>query len=260
MIEAILVVLTNPVEGREDDFNDWYTHVHVRDALRFRGSIATQRFVLSSSQVQQFGSGAYGWAYLALYEVFDAERFSREHIENALTTRMQVSNAIDAAELNDYHYYPLQFRDNAPGQVHAGGVVMEQIAVPTHQADRFIAWYNQDYLPSRMDLPGVRKGCLMRFLPRGQLIDRIPLHDFVAVYWVDNASETLPWGEDCALRRTSLVDGESLAITCWDPVTPRITEDEVIHTSAEGLAGEEDARRRMGANLIVDRGDDLKPA
>src|ERR1700677_2686935 len=91
MIEAILVVLTNPIPGREADFNDWYTNVPTRDALRFRGSIAQQRFSFAHEQVWNYPNGFIA-KYLALYEVYDAARFSQEHVDNALTTRMVVEN------------------------------------------------------------------------------------------------------------------------------------------------------------------------
>src|SRR3546814_9362138 len=111
MIEAILVVLTKAVPGRDDDLNDWYTNIHIRDALRFRGSITAQRFKRSENQVQTL-TPDFDWQYLALYDVFDAQRFSQEHWDNALTSRMMVTDAIDDNVLEDYHYYPLQFRDN----------------------------------------------------------------------------------------------------------------------------------------------------
>ena len=50
MIEAILVVMTKAHPGREADLDDWYTNIHVRDALRFRGSISAQRFIRSADQ------------------------------------------------------------------------------------------------------------------------------------------------------------------------------------------------------------------
>ena len=258
MIEAVLVVLTNAVAGREADFDDWYTNIHMRDALRFRGSIAAQRFKWAKTQVQDYAAG-YGWDYMALYEVFDPARFSREHMENALTPRMMVSDAIRMDGLNDYHYYPLQFRDNDPGKRHDGGVVMEQIAVGEGDEAAFVAWYNDTYFPAACARLGVRKGAFMRFEPHGQLVDALPKHNYVATYHIAGDAAVDAWRDDTALHECALIDQASLAITCWDPVTPRMTEDEVIHTSAAGLAAEERARERMGTNVLTDRGDELKP-
>ncbi len=257
MIEAVLVVLTNAVAGREADFDDWYTNIHMRDALRFRGSIAAQRFKWAARQAQDYPAG-YGWDYMALYEVFDPSRFSLEHMENALTSRMVVSDAIRMDGLNDYHYYPLQFRDNNPGKRHDGGVVMEQIAVAPGDEAAFTEWYNDAYFPAACTRSGVRKGAVMRFEPHGQLVDAAPEHNFVATFHIESQDVIEAWRSDATLRNCGLIDHASLAITCWDPVTPRITEDEVIHTGSAGLIAEERARERMGANILTDRGDELK--
>jgi hypothetical protein len=42
--------------------------------------------------------------------------------------------------LHDYHYFPLQFRDNSPGKRHDGGVIMEQIKVAESDEAAFIDW------------------------------------------------------------------------------------------------------------------------
>src|SRR3546814_18258334 len=85
--------------------------------------------------------------YLALYDVFDAQRFSQEHWDNALTSRMMVTDAIDDNVLEDYHYYPLQFRDNDPENKHDGGGILEQLNPEPGREDAFRKWYNDEYLP-----------------------------------------------------------------------------------------------------------------
>ncbi|MDB5686777.1 MAG: hypothetical protein JWR77_1366, partial [Rhizorhabdus sp.] len=159
MIEALLVVLTNAIPGRDADFNDWYDNIHTRDALRFRGSIAQQRFILAADQVQDY-PGGFVSRYLALYEVFDAARFSQEHVDNALTTRMVVEDSIDISRLDDFHYYPLAFRDKAPRTFQTGSVVMEQIAAAPGQAAAFREWYADVYLPDRFKAAGIISGAL----------------------------------------------------------------------------------------------------
>ncbi|AHH17580.1 hypothetical protein NONO_c27880 [Nocardia nova SH22a] len=61
------VVLTNPVTGREDEFNDWYSNTHVHDVLRVPGFVAAQRFELAGAA--QRAEPPYPWSYLALYEI-----------------------------------------------------------------------------------------------------------------------------------------------------------------------------------------------
>jgi hypothetical protein len=253
VIEAILVVFTKPRAGRDDDFNDWYSNIHIRDALRFRGSIATQRFKFSPGQVQTFAGGFHS-SYLALYEVFDAERFTQEHIDNALTTRMMVSDAIDDTVLDDFHYYPLQFRDNAPLASHGGGVILEQINPAPGRESDFEAWYNDDYLPNAVKRPGVRSGGFLVFRASGQLLPMSPSHSYVGIYRTQGPEAVAAWKASTALSDSPLVNAGDLAVTCWDPIADRLTKDAVFHPSAAALAAEEKARARMGDRVVTNRG------
>ena len=45
-----LIVLTNPVEGRDGEYNDWYTNTHLHDVLKIPGIIGAQRFRRSDTQ------------------------------------------------------------------------------------------------------------------------------------------------------------------------------------------------------------------
>ncbi|MFF1688001.1 MULTISPECIES: hypothetical protein [unclassified Streptomyces] len=60
------VVLTNPIEGKEAEFNDWYTNTHVHDALKVPGFVSAQRFRLAP---EQRGEAPFPWGYLAIYEL-----------------------------------------------------------------------------------------------------------------------------------------------------------------------------------------------
>ncbi len=257
MIEAILVVLTNPVPGREDDFNDWYTNIHIRDAMRFRGSIATQRFSFSAGQVQDF-PGGFVARYLALYEVYDARRFSQEHVDNALTTRMVVEDSINISRLDDYHYYPLQFRDNAPRTAHSGSVVLEQIDVLEGRRPAFEEWYNERYLPAVVRRPGVVSGAFLAYDAHGQLVHHRPEHSHVGIYRLSDDAARAAWSRSAELRDCPFIRREALAVTCWDILTQRITEDDVHHTTAAALAAEERTRARVAGHVLTDRGDHLR--
>lgn len=259
MIEALLVVFTNPTPGRDDDFNDWYTHIHTRDALGFRGSIAQQRFCLSDEQVQEFPGGRFFAKYLALYEVFDAERFVQEHIDNALTPRMVVEDSIDMSRMDDFHYYPLQYRDKAPRTFQNGSVVVEQIKAKQGQESQFRDWYNDTYLPARFREQGIISASLLAYDPHGQLVEFSPEHDHVGIWRLSDDAARAHW-RTATLVECPFIDQASLAVTCWDILTERMTEDAVHHPTSAGLAGEERARARIAAAGTAqrDRGDLLK--
>lgn len=245
MIEALLVVLTNAVVGRDDDFNDWYTHIHTRDALRCRGSIAQQRFRFADGQVQSFPDG-YMARYLALYEVYDAERFVQEHIDNATTPRMEVENSIDTSRINDFHYYPLHFRDKAPRTFQNGGVVLEQMQAKPGQEAALREWYGDVYLPERFRQDGIITANFLAFDHYGQMLPYPPSHDHIGIWRLADASARDLWHRSNPLRDCPFIES-GYALTCWDVQTPRVTEDDVLHTTAAALAGEENARKRIHA-------------
>jgi hypothetical protein len=250
MIEAILVVLSKAHPGRDDDLNDWYTNIHLRDALRFRGSIAAQRFQRSATQLSSLPE-KFDWQYLALYDVFDAALFSREHWDNALTARMKITDAFDDSVLEDYHYYPLQFRDNDPETPHRGGVILEQINPAPGQEQAFHQWYNNEYLPASVRRPGVHSGAFLMFRTYGQMLPTLPVHRYVAIYRVNDAAAFEAWRQDRHLAESGFVDQATLLVTNWDKLTDRLTEDDVHHTCAAALAEEERARERMGDKIAT---------
>lgn len=245
MIEALLVVLTNAVAGRDEDFNDWYTHIHTRDALRCRGSIAQQRFRFAQEQVQDFPDG-YMARYLALYEVYDAERFVQEHIDQAATPRMEVENSIDTSRINDFHYYPLQFRDKAPRTFQDGSVVLEQMKAKPGQEAALREWYHNIYLPARFRQQGIITASFLAFDPYGQMLPYPPAHDHLGIWRLADDSARDLWRRDDVLRQCPFVE-DTVAVTCWDVQTQRVTEDDVFNSTPEAAAGEEKARQRIHA-------------
>ena len=52
------VVLSNPVAGHEEEYNDWYSNRHLADIVAIPGFSAVQRFVLRSTRQRgQIGDG-----------------------------------------------------------------------------------------------------------------------------------------------------------------------------------------------------------
>jgi hypothetical protein len=84
--QHVLLALTNPAPGREEEFNDWYDNHHLPEALEaIPGRVAAQRYGLAAGQRQdQWQAAVPGhapdnderrpdqwlpWRYLALYEL-----------------------------------------------------------------------------------------------------------------------------------------------------------------------------------------------
>jgi hypothetical protein len=88
---AYFLVFSNAVEGREDEYNDWYDNVHLREVVAVDGILSAQRFKLTDAQAGEIPAHR----YLAIYEV-DGSRV-KAVIQNLLAApgNMQMSDAID---------------------------------------------------------------------------------------------------------------------------------------------------------------------
>lgn len=91
------VVLTNAVEDRDDEFNDWYSSVHLRDVMAIPGIVAAERFTLAHAQ----RNPDQPYRYLAIYEIEtdDLRWVASEIGRRAGTSAMVISDAMAADKL-----------------------------------------------------------------------------------------------------------------------------------------------------------------
>lgn len=83
-------VYTNPVEGREDEFNEWYDTIHIPELLAMFPNIrSAKRFAAAdASKAPQ--------AYLAVYEIEGDAPGTIEAIARAMASgELTVSDSID---------------------------------------------------------------------------------------------------------------------------------------------------------------------
>lgn len=93
MARYISVVLSNPVPGREEEFNDWYSNQHVPDVLAIPGVIAASRYRrIGESAAPPFGR----FRYMAMYELEtnDLRALFRELNARVGTARMPMHDAL----------------------------------------------------------------------------------------------------------------------------------------------------------------------
>ena len=107
-----LVVLSNPVEGREDAYNDWYDNRHLDDVLTVPGVVAAQRF--RTTQAQRV-PGAPQWRYMCIYEIEaeDVESVIAEMNARVGTERMPMSDAM-SPDAFSYYFEPHGPRKSRP--------------------------------------------------------------------------------------------------------------------------------------------------
>ena len=91
----MLVVLTNPVAGKEDEYNEWYSDIHIREVVDIPGFISAQRFKLSDAQMGPGGEHT----YLAIYEVEGDPGKALEALK-AARPELRMSDALDTSAIS----------------------------------------------------------------------------------------------------------------------------------------------------------------
>lgn len=65
MAKHVLIAFTNPVEGQEDVYHDWYNTTHISEILSVPGILSARRFKIKMADVK----GGPAWKFVAIYEV-----------------------------------------------------------------------------------------------------------------------------------------------------------------------------------------------
>jgi len=108
MAKYTFLALTNPVAGKEDEFNEWYDKHHVPDVINVPGFISGQRFKLADSQFG--GEASKGFKYLAVYEIEtdDIAATIKELRARGGTADITPSDAIDGQKVATYMFTPIR--------------------------------------------------------------------------------------------------------------------------------------------------------
>lgn len=105
MPRYVFVVFTGPVEGREDEYNDWYTNQHLQDVLRVPGIVSAERLEV----VDMEPGRSLLPRYLALYEVEtdDVANIPAAIAAAQASGEMPSSEALDRASIRAAYYQPM---------------------------------------------------------------------------------------------------------------------------------------------------------
>jgi hypothetical protein len=109
MAKHIFVVFTDPVVGREAEYNEWYTHQHLKDVLGIPGFVAAQRFKLAEGPANNLPG-----SYLAVYEIEADDPAVPVAALNAAAQdgRMFISSALSVATAVTATFTPITGRLN----------------------------------------------------------------------------------------------------------------------------------------------------
>lgn len=95
MASHVLMVMSNPVAGREDEYNEWYDTVHLGEVLQVPGFVAARRY--AAGPAVRGGAPPYG--YLSIYEIeADDLAAAQAELSEAVKT-MRMSDAIDTVDV-----------------------------------------------------------------------------------------------------------------------------------------------------------------
>ncbi|MCU1346574.1 MAG: hypothetical protein JWL70_2840 [Acidimicrobiia bacterium] len=108
MADHHMLVFTNPVEGREDEFNKWYDEVHLPEVLTVPGFVAAQRYGQTEGSLGNDGPRP----YLAVYEI---EGDAKEAFDMLMTRApgFDMSEALDVDNAIIHLYTPIGKRQVA---------------------------------------------------------------------------------------------------------------------------------------------------
>ncbi|MDB5970046.1 MAG: hypothetical protein JWQ90_2496 [Hydrocarboniphaga sp.] len=92
---AYLIAFTNPLPGKEDEYNQWYDKVHLKEVVAIDGFISGRRFKLAPHQM---GGAEHQYRYMVMYEVESGK--SKTIIEKLVATMpgMRIDPVVDLAE------------------------------------------------------------------------------------------------------------------------------------------------------------------
>ena len=111
MAHFVFVVLANPVDGQEDEFNRWYDDVHLADVLRVDGCVSAQRFRYGDDTPVQSP-----WRYLTIYE-WEADNVAdaRAALDRAREAgRLPVADVLDREQLRAWFFEAITERRTPP--------------------------------------------------------------------------------------------------------------------------------------------------
>lgn len=111
MAKYCFVVLSNPVKGREDEYNDWYNSRHLTDVLAVPGFVAAQRFKVAKPD------SPLPHQYMALYEIETGNLSAtlKEMYTRAGTDAMPISPALDLPGVSANVYEAIGERQHPRG-------------------------------------------------------------------------------------------------------------------------------------------------
>ena len=96
MERNLYLVFSNPVEGKEDQYNEWYDNVHLADVMRIPGVVSAARYDFRPTSFGEATAAPTEHRYLAVFELDrEPEGVLTEMGNRAGTPEMMISEAMN---------------------------------------------------------------------------------------------------------------------------------------------------------------------
>jgi hypothetical protein len=250
IFESILIVFQNARPGRQESYDDWYTNVHIRDAMRLDGAIATQRFVAAADQPVLGGRQVEpGYFAHTIYEWESAAKSVAGHGARAGMPLMEITGDCSFEALQDYFYRPvfLSHGWSREAGFRRGRDILTALIIPPPGGEAaFIDWFLTTHVPDTLALPGFGSVGLFSLHEEQSLLrpSRFPL---AAVYALtDRAAALRAWSEryDAGAPADLSARAQEVTIGCWQPRIARLRAEDVLNQPPAAAAAAEERRAR----------------
>jgi hypothetical protein len=111
----IQIVFSNPAEGKDDEFNEWYDNVHIPDLLAIPGMLSAQRYALHDAEIYRMeGATPPEHRYLLIYEMEgDVDAIMKKIQENVAAGKISMADCLDMSSWRLSFWTPVGPKVNA---------------------------------------------------------------------------------------------------------------------------------------------------
>ena len=237
------LILGEAVDGREDEFADWYSWVHIRDVMAPRpAAIAAQCFRRADVQIGERAAPGHPYRFLSLYENSDPVAMTGGGGGEVPPDMLISSSADHAVGMGGGYYDTVIERTKAPGEWPDADLIAEWIERPdpaTNDMERYIG----TRFPALMSDPDIVSGWVGR--ASEHQIFPTPRPAYVALYRTTNLENAGRIWKEAALTPSWADDNAS--VTSFRQTSKRVTRAEVLDPDPATAEMAEAKRRAVKA-------------
>lgn len=162
-----MFIFSNPVAGKEDEYNKWYNEQHAPDVVSIPGFVSAQRFVFSDVQLLQNATAPKGVRYLVMYKIVttDLGAVYAEVGRRATNGMTRMSDTLDRSTIFAYTYKAIrpvmdgtQPRDLKSGKAGSMSTYDQLVFADPELETEYNKWYDENHEPEILSVPGFVSG------------------------------------------------------------------------------------------------------